>query len=255
MGPVIDAPHPWREDGARAKAAEVVDAQLAGIASIVRFRRGEFVCREGEPAVAMFSLASGAVSSWLHTPEQGQQVVGFQFANDLVGFARAGRYRTTVKAVTPLTAYRLPVEALERRLLRNPDLVFAIACKLSDDLYAAQDHAVLISRHRAVARLALFLQRLEARAGDERGGLREMFLPMSRTEIASYLNVSPEAVSRSFAELLRQGSIRVRERRYVMIMDHAALDALAVEPRAALEGEVGGGPPPGCDPDDAPCVL
>ena len=56
MGPVIDAPHPWREDGARAKATEVVDAQLAGIASIVRFRRGEFVCREGEPAVAMFSL-------------------------------------------------------------------------------------------------------------------------------------------------------------------------------------------------------
>lgn len=255
-GPVIHAPQLWQHCPDPLSTG-ATDPQLAEIASVVRFHRGEFLCRQDEPAVAMFSLISGAASAWLRTPEEGQQVIGFLFANDLVGLSRDGLYRDTAKAVAPVTAYRLPADALERRLRRSPELAFAVIRKLSHDLHAAHEYALMMSRPRAVSRLAVFLQRQAARVRDGSDGSHEIFLPMSRTEIALYLNITPEAVSRSFAELLRQGTIRVRERRFVSILDHAALAELVVAPRTGGPGsEPGGGAPPGqSDPDDAPCTF
>lgn len=239
MGPLIRAQHPWQEGALDSQPLAAADPDLASIASVVRFRRGEFLCRKGEPAQALFSLISGSASSWVRTPDGSEQVIRFLFANDLGGHALAGSYHNSLRAMEAVTAFRLPTEALERRLRRNSELEFIVICRLAEDLLMAQEHAVMISRPRAVARLALFLQQLETRISALESSSPEMFLPMSRIEIASYLNISPEAVSRSFADMLRSGMIIMRDRRFVSIRDRAALFQLIRD----------GDPSPGTSPD------
>ncbi len=119
---------------------------------------------------------------------------------------------------------------MEARLRRHADLDFQVIGKLCHDLRSAQDHALLLSKRRASARLGLFLQMLEARQKThaEVPG-REIHVPMRRSDIGSYTGISAEAVTRTLRELVQQGVIAFSDRRHVRIVDHALLEMIVQE--------------------------
>ena len=101
-----------------------------------------------------------------------------------------------------------PVAAPERRLYRKAGLDFLVICKLCHELREAQRHAYLLSRHRAAAKLALFLQMLEAHGGTPGGLAAEVLLPMR--EMAEARLVLTDAL---IAESLRRGKAAERAAR------------------------------------------
>jgi CRP-like cAMP-binding protein len=210
-------------------------AQIAGISSLVRFRQGEEIYREGDCADAVFNIINGAVTSYRSLPDARRHIVGFLFPDDLVGLAEEGRYVNSAKAATAVSAYRIPVQALEVRLRENSDLEFDVICKLCHELCEAQRHAFLLSRHRALPKVGLFLEMLENYQAVRGEGQGEIYLPMSRSDIADYIGISLEAVSRSFRALSTAGVIGFRNRRHVNIIDRARLNDIARRgtPRAA----------------------
>ena len=141
----------------------------------------------------------------------------------------------SASAVTQVILYKIPTAALEARLRRYPNLDIQVICRSCHDLREAQQHAILLSKHRAVAKLGLFLQMLEAHQNAEGHSSQEIQVPMARTDIGAYVNMSPEAVTRSLRELVRRGVISLRERHYIKIIDRVGLEEAISEAAATKD--------------------
>jgi CRP-like cAMP-binding protein len=205
---------------------------LALMATVVRFRRGERIYREGDNAESVFNVVAGMADSYKLLPDGRKHIVGFLFPNDLFGLAQSGRYVNSVEASTAVTLYKIPASAVQARLQRHAGLGFPAICKLCDDLREAQGHAFLLSKHRAAAKLGLFLQLVESHQAHQGLGADEIFLPMTRTAIGFYAGISLEAVSRSLRELTDRGMISFRDRRHLRIVDRPRLEAAIAETNA-----------------------
>lgn len=208
---------------------------LAIIATVGRYKKGELICREGARADHIFNIIAGVVKSHRSQPNRKQQVMSFLFPHDLFGLAEQGRYVNSASAVNQVILYKIPTAALEARLRRNPSLDFQVICRLCHDLREAQQHAILLSKHHAVAKLGLFLQMLEAHQNALGRNSQEIQVPMARTDIGAYVNMSPEAVTRSLRALVRRGVISVRERNHIKIIDRAELEAIITEAAATRD--------------------
>lgn len=232
-GPAIRAVDPWLPGNPSAgKLHQLLDdaerAQLAAIASIVRFKKGGKIYSEGEPADVIFNIVSGVVKSF--TPHDGGHIGAFLYPQDLFGLSEEGRYSNSAEAVTPVIAYALPVTALRRELSKSTELEFHVIAKLCHELRQAQRHALLLAQKHALAKLTMFLQLQEHLQTNGKQQVTEIYLPMDRKDIAEYVGMSLAAVSRGFHDLTSQQVISIRDRRHVKIMDRKALEKLASEP-------------------------
>jgi CRP-like cAMP-binding protein len=231
-GPTIISPALWTSggDSGRPLTAEE-QALLAVIATVVRFRRRERIYDEGNRANAVFNIITGVVKSYRTLPDGRQHIVGFWFADDLIGLAESGNYVNSAEAVTAATLYRIPTAPLEARLRNHPNLDFHVICKLCHELREAQRHAFLLSKQHAVAKVGLFLQMLETHQAARGESMGEIYLQMARQEIGAYVGISAEAVTRSLRDLVNRGAITFRDRRHVQIIDRARLEGAISETR------------------------
>ncbi len=201
-------------------------AQLANIASIVRFEKGDLIYREGDVADTVFNVASGLVTAY-RALVSGEHVISFLYQGDLFGLSEEGHYSNSVRAATSVIAYKMPLGALRRILGANPALDVDLIVKLCEGLREAQRHAILLTQKRAATRLAIFLD-LQERLQEGRGeSAHEIHLPMDRSSIAAYLGVTLAALGRAFRTLRAKGVISCRNRHHVKVLDRGAFNRLA----------------------------
>jgi CRP/FNR family transcriptional regulator len=153
-----------------------------------------------------------------------QHIAGFLFADDLIGLVQNGVYVNSAEAVTAATLYRIPTAALEVRLRNYPDLDFQVISKLCHELCEAQRHAVLLSEQHAIAKVGLFLQMLETHQHARGESMGEVYMQMTRRDIAAYVGLTPEAVTRSLRDLVNRGAITLRDQRHVQIINRSRLE-------------------------------
>jgi len=201
-------------------------ARLATIASIVRFKKGAQIYSEGEPGKAVFNIIGGVIKIYMVTPEGREYVSAFLYPGDLFGLSEEGRFMNSAKAVTPVTTYLLPLDALQRRVFKDADLEFHVIAKLCHELRQAQRHAVLLAQKHALSKLAMFLQ-IQEHIQSTDGVPLEIYLPMGRSDIADFVSMSLAAVSRGFGSLVARGVIKYRDRRHLKIVDRKAFETLA----------------------------
>jgi CRP/FNR family transcriptional regulator len=232
-GPAVRAIEVWRpvsEGGEKSRQllSREERANLAVMASIVRFEKGAEIYRQGEDAKAVFNIVDGVVKAYKVKPDGGKHIAAFLFADDVFGLAETGHYTNSTQAITPVTAYRLPVKALRGRLGKDAGLQFKVICKLCHELRQAQRHAFLLTQRRAVTKVALFLQMMGNLDGESDSA--EIYLPMSRSDIGDYVGMSLAAVSRAFHALSARGVIEIDGHHAVKITNPAAFNKLAGDP-------------------------
>jgi len=231
-GPAICAIDPWRPGNPSPRRLHQLlsadeRAQLATIATIVRFKKGEMIYRGGEPAETIFNIISGIVATCKFDSEEGEQIVAFLHPEDLFGLSEEGVYENSAKALTPVTAYALPLPALRRQLSQDAALEFHVIAKLCHALRETQRHALLLAEKRALSKLAKFLQLQEHLQSSRGEPMTDIYLPMARSDIAKYIGMSLAAVSRGFGTLAARRVIKKKDRRHVTIVDRRAFDELA----------------------------
>jgi CRP/FNR family transcriptional regulator, anaerobic regulatory protein len=188
--PWFVAPPMWAGDeNAREPLTNEERSSLALNATIVRLRKGESIYEEGDPAAAIFCIISGVVKLTRGLPGGKEHIARFMFANDLIGLAEYGRYVNSAQSITATALNKIPTRALETRLRQNPGLEFHIINKLCHDLRRTQDHARLMAKHRATAKIGLFLQMLEADQQPAGAMNAEMYLPRP-APISGHMSVS-----------------------------------------------------------------
>lgn len=179
---------------------------------------------EGEPALSVFTIVAGVVKLFKLLGDGRRQIVGFLVPGDMFGFAPNGEYTASAEAVSPVTVCRCPRRQLERAFAEFPGVERQCLDAINRELAAAQDQMVLLGRKTAHERVASFLLSLSRRQpGDE----NSFDLPMTRTDIADYLGLTTETVSRVFTVLKGSGCIAANGSSKVSILDRDALVELA----------------------------
>ena len=167
----------------------------------VCMQRGQVIYREGECANTVFALASGMVRSSMILTDARRQIVGFHEAGDLIGVTSAAAYLETAEAVTPVEAKSVTREQFDRVLDEQPHLRAFVISWAFRNLDASRQHVLLVGRMTARERVGFFL--LERTHGKR--GFAE--LRMSRGDVADYLGLTIETVSRTMTHLRLQGAI------------------------------------------------
>jgi CRP/FNR family transcriptional regulator len=199
--------------------------RLMALATRQRLPARTIIYREGDPLSDIFVVSDGLVKSFRELASGKQRIVSFLFPRDVFGLAERGRYVNTTRTVVPTTIYRLPQESLTTALQRDPDLQFRFLCKVTQKLRESQRQAIALSRRDAIGRVAMFLKMLEAQAAD---GNRDaaIHLPMRRADIADYLGLSPEAVSRAIRALSTRKLVTVLGASAVRVKDRDGFESL-----------------------------
>jgi len=200
--------------------------QLVRSAAVRHFPARTIVYRADTAADSVFVIAEGVVKSYRDLASGRRRIAAFFFARDLFGLAEAGHYVNTVQTVTPVRAYEISFDALTELFQREPAIEMQFLCKVVHVLREAQHHSIIIGRRDAVGRLAMLLRLLQKQSLP-RGRSRDIAVPMSRSDIASYLGLSLEAVSRASRRLELQGMVEFVGRHQVRILDRQRFETLA----------------------------
>lgn len=211
---------------------EMCDADRASLNQIVQrarpLRKGAFLFRAGEKADCVYALRTGSLKSWRVTADGEEHVTGFFLPGEVVGLESLANGEHTQSAIALDTALvcRIPLEQYEKLSERVPAMRRQLMKVMSRELHDAQERLADARHTSAPATLAGFLVNLADRFA--RRGLRsERFtLPMSRGDIASYLGLTLETVSRLLARFQGQGLIDVHARD-MQILDADGLRDLA----------------------------
>jgi CRP/FNR family transcriptional regulator len=185
---------------------------------------GDRLFRTGDRVDALYRVRTGIVKSTLSGHDGVEQVTGFHGAGEWVGLdALDGeRYRSEAVALDTASVCVVPYPVLRERIGGSSRAARLMVAAMSQRLANKEAIHLSLARDNAAQRLAAFLldivQRREAAGLDA----TQLALPMSRGEIASYLALAVETVSRLFTRLHRAGIVCVH-RHHVEIKDHAAL--------------------------------
>ena len=208
---------------AHSEAAPLLSAeqrqQLAAIATRVQVPARAILYREETPATALFINADGVVKAFRDLPSGRRFVTAFLYPDDVFGLAENGLYLRTAQAVTAAALFRFEFDQLLPVLRRDPELQFQFLCKVTHELRESQRQTITIGRRDAVGRVVMFLRQVERDSGAPSCRFCEIELPMSRSDIASYLGLSLEAVSRACRTLESLGIVSFPNRHLARIMD------------------------------------
>lgn len=213
---------PFPGCGVAGSLATDMPADLARHTSVSRYGQHTTIFFEGDQADAICQVIDGAVMLYKLLPDGRRQVVELLSQGDVFGFSR-GAYRDC--SAETLTDTR--VRFIERRgAERSCSFQRILARQMLIQFEAMHEHAVLLGRKSAMERVASFLLRLAGDSAD-RDGAPLICLSMTRQEIADYLGLTIETVSRSFSELKRRGLIVLEKQDRVRISRFAAIEDLA----------------------------
>jgi len=189
-------------------------------ATILQFDRGAEIVAQGETAKYCFQLVSGCVRT-VRLLEDGRRHIGeFLLAGDVFGWEAADTHEFAAEAVTPVSLRRIPLSSVEERA--DKDRVFAqwLRRLVARQVRVTRARLVTLGRKTAAERIASFLLEMHERL--QCPGKVVIQLPMSRADMADYLGLTIETVSRGITELRRNGMIAV-ERSCFAIRDPHAL--------------------------------
>lgn len=189
-----------------------IDCTIESPAAIRKFKKGGIIYHQGDPAPFRFEVISGVVCTTYLFADGRRQLTGFFFVGDVFG-ADEEFHRASAEAVSE-TAEVLPIrwgdhDADERSLSKALELV--------------ENSILVLGRRTALSRVAAFLADVRVRTN----GKARISLPMSRADVADYLGLTVETVSRTFSQLTRGRIIAQPEQHLVQIIDQERLNRLA----------------------------
>ncbi|WP_404415911.1 helix-turn-helix domain-containing protein [Brevundimonas vesicularis] len=181
--------------------------RLDSIAERIVLAAGDVMAREDEPAASVLNITSGAVRIYKLLPDGRRQITGFLFAGDFVGLTAGETYAFSAEAIEETTVCRFRASEYRALARERPSLEAALLSRAMHELTAAQDQMLLLGRKTARERLASFLVTMLSRDPLRPSGDNAVRLPMTRSEIADYLGLTIETVSRELTKLKTSGVI------------------------------------------------
>ena len=205
------------------RAADPLDA----IATLTTLERDQPLFREGEHAESVFEVTSGTIRVFKLLPDGRRQIIGFLEAGDFLGLSFNETYLYSAEAVTSASVRRFSRRRLDALIDENLEVRRRLMAVTANELLTAQDQMVLLGRKTAKEKLCTFLMNLSRRAARRGLSGTRVTMPMGRADIADYLGLTIETVSRTITCLKTAGLIRLLDNHKVEMTDPDAIAELA----------------------------
>ncbi|EIG57138.1 CRP/FNR family nitrogen fixation transcriptional regulator [Bradyrhizobium sp. JR4.1] len=191
------------------------------------YKKGSEVYGEKEPAEYVYQVKNGAVRSYKLLSDGRRQIGAFHLAGDIFGLENGSAHRFTTEAIVDTTVRLVRRQSLE--LVAQDDAVVArnLLSMTTTNLQHAEDHMLLLGRKTSLERVAAFLIEMDKRL--TAAGI--MALPMSRRDIADYLGLTLETVSRALSRLHELGILGFvgNTQRQIVLLDRLKLASLDLQ--------------------------
>jgi CRP-like cAMP-binding protein len=182
--------------------------------------------REGDEAFAVYEVVSGVLRLSKVFENGRRQVIAFGYPGDIIGFPRNGNYHTDCEAVTSSK-----VIAHNTKHLENPEADPVLHLRLvraaMDEITAMQDHFMMLGGKTASEKVASFFCLMMQRGGKPLGNYTQFDFPMTRIDIADFLSITIETVSRTISSFKAREIIALEAAKSIIVLDPEALIALA----------------------------
>ncbi|MFE1600672.1 helix-turn-helix domain-containing protein [Methylobacterium sp. ID0610] len=188
--------------------------------------RRQILYGQDEPADAVFTVIAGALRLSRLLADGRRQVMGFALPGDFLGLALEDRWSASAEVLSPAKVCRFERRAFGALTADKPHLLMSLRERTASALTLAQDQMLLLGRRTAEERVAHFLVGLRERYARTGHGSVTVELPMGRQDMADYLGLTIETVSRMLTRLDRERTILIVPGG-VRLLDPARLEALA----------------------------
>ena len=191
------------------------------------YKRGTEIYGEKEPADYVYQVKVGAVRSYKLLSDGRRQIGAFHLVEDIFGLENGNEHRFTTEAIVDTTVRMIKRRSLE--LMAESDVVVArnLLSMTTNNLQHAEDHMLLLGRKTSLERVATFLTEMDKRL--TAAGV--MALPMSRRDVADYLGLTLETVSRALSRLHELGILGFigTNQRQIVLLDRRHLASLDLQ--------------------------
>lgn len=184
---------------------------------------GTVLLREADPVESHANIMSGVAKLSKVLADGRQQIVGLQFAPDFLGRPLTSEHAMTVEAASNIHICGFPKSTLDRLITENPGLEHRLLGQALKELDEARDWMVTLGRKTAAEKVASFLHLIASHIDPENEVTASFVIPLSRSDIADFLGLTTETVSRQMTRLRREGVIEIENRRLITIPDRERL--------------------------------
>lgn len=213
-----------------AVCSSLKDDELSSLSKYMSGQRltpGHDLFSEGDEATSVYTVTEGVVKAHKLMPDGRRQITGFFFAGDFVGLAHGNQCSYSAEAAGPIKVCRFEKKRFDSVLDEFPKMRSRLLSDASDELASAHNQMLLLGRKTARERLATFLLMVDRRTEEWRRNPDILELPMTRNDIADYLGLTTETVSRTFTQFRKDGLIVAKGTQDVQIVDREGLEAEA----------------------------
>lgn len=206
---------------------DVEIGELSAISSQKTYHAGETIFEEAAKISRFANIIEGTVKLSKLLPDGRQQITGFLFPGDFVGKIYSENHTTFVEAVTKTQICTFAQGSLENLLESHPHLTRRLFGLSNQSLERAEEWMLLLGRKTAREKIGSFLLLLSQRASERGDDPDNIHLAMGRADIADYLGLTIETVSRQISKLKTEQAIRLGAGNIVHLNDREALQELA----------------------------
>ena len=221
----------------RSLCAALTSEEIAGLNRISQrrsFAAGEVVALEGDETFAHGNVVSGVAKLVRGLEDGREQIVGLLFPSDFMGrpLAAGGDAPHTIQAATALEMCVFPRRPFDALIVEHPVLERKLLERTLGELDAARDWMLLLGRKTAAERVATFLHTIARRSrevgcGPGQEGWEGFDIPLTRQDMADFIGLTIETVSRQVTKLRKDGVIVLEGNRRIARVDMGRLAARA----------------------------
>lgn len=201
------------------------------------FEPNEVIFEAGKPNQYRLLVSSGMVRRYKTLMDGRRQILGFSMPGDWIVPSLGEEFSFSTDAIDAVSAYSFPRESLNAVLAGQPDVLARFHDLAYAQLAAAEEHMLLLGRRRSEEKIACFLLTMRERWAQLGRRSITVHLPMSRRDIADYLGVTMETVSRTLARFARDAIVLLVPEG-VRLLDIGSLEQLSgMDVSAALSAD------------------
>jgi CRP/FNR family nitrogen fixation transcriptional regulator len=204
-------------------APMALESVLAIPGACPRFARDEEIFGEGEAATHVYQVISGAVRTYRILRDGRRQIDEFHFAGDYFGLEMSDTHRVTAEAMGDASVRMIRRGALSDLAATRGDAARALFRLTAEGLRRSQDHVLMLGRRSALERVVGLLLDIAERTHAD----AELDVPMSRQDMADYLGLTIETVSRTLTQLQGERVVEFASLRRFQVRQWPQLEALA----------------------------
>jgi CRP/FNR family transcriptional regulator, nitrogen fixation regulation protein len=205
---------------------QLADHSLAGafamLGRAMHFERSAEICGEDEPAEYLYQVVTGAVRTYKVLEDGRRQIGAFHFPGDVFGLESGDRIGFSAEAIADSKVRVAKRSTILMMAGRDSVLAADLWSRMAGGFRSAQEHMLVLGRRNAEERVATFLLDMAQRVSAD--GVVE--LPMSRLDIADYLGLTIETVSRTLTQLENKAAIELPSSRRVLLSSRDTLRRL-----------------------------